>query len=190
DYRENTYAAGKIPGGFFKREGRPNDKETLTSRLIDRPLRPLFPKGWNRETQVIALVLSADIENDPDILGVTGASTALMVSDIPYDRAMAAVRVGLIDGRYVINPTTTELQASRLDLVVAGTAEAVVMVESGAQEVGEAEALGAIYAGHEEVKKLVALQHRMREMAGVPKRSFSSPAADEELERQVTAKWR
>src|SRR5438093_8893635 len=189
DYRENTYAAGKIPGGFFKREGRPNDKETLTSRLIDRPLRPLFPKGWSCETQVIALVLSADIENDPDILGVTGASTALMVSDIPYDRAMAAVRVGLIEGRYVINPTTTELQSSKLDLVVAGTGDAVVMVESGAQEVTWSEALGAIYAGHEEIKTLVALQHRLRETVGLPKRAFSPPAADEDLERAISSRW-
>jgi ribonuclease PH len=182
DYRENTYAAGKIPGGFFKREGRPNDKETLTSRLIDRPLRPLFPKGWNCETQVIALVLSADIENDPDILGVTGASAALFISEIPFVRPIAAVRVGLVDGRYVINPTTTELAASRLDLVVAGTADAIVMVEAGAREISESEAISAIYAAHEEIKKIVALQHKLREMVGRPKRSFTSPEVDHAFE--------
>jgi polyribonucleotide nucleotidyltransferase len=190
DYRENTYAAGKIPGGFFKREGRPNDKETLTSRLIDRPLRPLFPEGWNCETQVIALVLSADIENDPDVLGVTGASAALTISDIPYYNPIAAVRVGLVDGRYIINPTTTELQTSRLDLVVAGTAEAIVMVEAGAKEVSEAEALGAIYAGHEEIKKLVAMQVKMREMVGAPKREFAPAKLSAERERDIEAKWR
>jgi polyribonucleotide nucleotidyltransferase len=190
DYRENTYAAGKIPGGFFKREGRPNDKETLTSRLIDRPLRPLFPKGWNCETQVIALVLSADIENDPDILGVTGASAALFISEIPFDRPIAAVRVGLVDGRYVINPTTTELATSRLDLVVAGTADAVVMVEAGAREVSENEALSAIYAAHEEIKKIVALQHTLREMVGRPKRAFTAPEVDHAFEKDLVAKWR
>src|SRR5262249_7070213 len=190
DYRENTYAAGKIPGGFFKREGRPNDKETLTSRLIDRPLRPLFPKGWNCETQVIALVLSADIENDPDILGVTGASAALFISEIPFDRPIAAVRVGLVDGRYVINPTTTELATSRLDLVVAGTADAVVMVEAGAREVSENEALTAIYTAHEEIKKIVALQHRLREMVGRPKRAFTATEIDHAFEQELVAKWR
>jgi polyribonucleotide nucleotidyltransferase len=190
DYRENTYAAGKIPGGFFKREGRPNDKETLTSRLIDRPLRPLFPKGWSCETQIIALVLSADIENDPDVLSVTGASAALMLSDIPFDNPIGAVRVGLVDGSYVINPTTTQLVSSRLDLVVAGTDSAVVMVEAGALEVSEAEALGAIYAGHEEIRKLVALQRKLREMAGQPRRAFISPPADEELERSIESRYR
>src|SRR5262245_42424970 len=114
DYRENTYAAGKIPGGFFKREGRPNEKETLTSRMIDRPIRPLFPKGWRFETQVVALVLSADLENDPDILAVTGASAALAVSDIPFESPVAAVRVGLGPNGLIINPTTTQLETSRL----------------------------------------------------------------------------
>ena len=136
DYRENTYAAGKIPGGFFRREGRPNEKEVLTSRFIDRPLRPLFPTGWACETQVIALVLSADQENDPDILALTGASFALAVSDIPFPNPIAAVRVGLSpDGRFLINPTYAELTTSRFDLIVAGSADAVVMVEAGANEV-------------------------------------------------------
>ena len=190
DYRENTYAAGKIPGGFFKREGRPNDKETLTSRLIDRPLRPLFPKGWNCETQVIALVLSADIENDPDVLAVTGASFALFISDIPFENPIGAVRVGMAEGRYIINPTTTELQQSPLDLVVAGTEQAVVMVEAGAIEVSEADVLGAIYAGHEEIKKIVALQHKLRGMVGTAKRAHAAPAVDPDLEKEIEAKWR
>src|SRR3989441_8094041 len=131
DYREKAAAVGKFPGGYFKREGRPNEKETLTSRLIDRPLRPVFPPGWNYETQVIALVLSADIENDPDVLAVTGASGALTISNIPFPDPIAAVRVGIVDGKYVVNPTTTQLALSTLDLVVAGTESAVVMVEAG-----------------------------------------------------------
>ncbi|HUD72598.1 MAG TPA: polyribonucleotide nucleotidyltransferase, partial [Dongiaceae bacterium] len=143
DYRENTYAAGKIPGGFFKREGRPNEKETLTSRVIDRPIRPLFPKGWSYETQVIALVLSADLANDPDVLAVTGASAALHISEIPFTTPIAAVRVGLIDGQYVINPTYQQMDESRLDLVVVGSATEVVMVEAGASEVSEQEVLEA-----------------------------------------------
>src|SRR5438034_9345471 len=131
DYRENTDAAGKIPGGFFKREGRPNEKETLTSRMIDRPIRPLFPKGWSYETQVIALVLSADLANDPDIMAVTGASTALHLSDIPFTTPIAAVRVGLVNGEYLINPTYQQLDESRLDLVVVGIATEGVMVDAG-----------------------------------------------------------
>ena len=144
DYRENTYAAGKIPGGFFKREGRPNEKETLTSRMIDRPIRPLFPKGWSYETQVIALVLSADLANDPDVLAITGASTALHLSDIPFTAPIAAVRVGLNEQGYVLNPTYEQMESSRLDLVVVGSATDVVMVEAGANEVSEREMLEAI----------------------------------------------
>src|SRR5512139_3692871 len=133
DYRENTYAAGKIPGGFFKREGRPNEKEVLTSRMIDRPLRPLFPEGYNLDTQVIALLLSADLENDSDTLAITGASTALLLSEIAFDHAVAAVRVGYWDEKVVVNPSNTELRTkSKLNLLVAGTADAIVMVESGA----------------------------------------------------------
>src|SRR2546422_5638051 len=131
DYRENTYAAGKIPGGFFKREGRPTEKEILTSRLIDRPLRPLFPEGYNYETQVIALVLSADKENDPDIMSISGASAALYCSPIPFFKPIAGVRVGLMNGAFVINPTTSSLKDSRLNLTIAGNEEAIVMVEAG-----------------------------------------------------------
>ncbi len=164
DYRENTYAAGKIPGGFFRREGRPNEKEVLTSRMIDRPLRPLFPEGWACETQIIAMVLSADGENDADVLAITGASAALGISNIPFPFPIAAVRVGLTEeGEYMINPTISELETCRLDLIVAGSSEAVVMVEAGAKQVQEEEMLGAIYAGHEAVKKLIQVQQELIE---------------------------
>ena len=170
DYRENTYAAGKIPGGFFKREGRPNEKEILTSRMIDRPLRPLFPEGYANETQVIGLLLSADLENDSDTLAITGASAALYLSSIPFETPIAAVRVGFWDGQCVINPTSTELRTkSRLNLLVAGTEEAIVMVESGAQEISEAEMVQALAEGHATIKKLVALQKDLRAKAGKPK---------------------
>src|SRR5213075_135287 len=135
DYRENTYSAGKIPGGFFKREGRPSEKEILTSRLIDRPLRPLFPKGFNCETQVIATVLSHDRENDPDTLALLGASTALVLSDIPWNGPIAAVRIGRIGGQFVINPTTSQLASSDMNVIVAGSRDAIVMVEGGASMV-------------------------------------------------------
>ena len=131
DYREYTYSAGKIPGGFFKREGRPSEREILTSRLIDRPLRPLFPEGWSTETQIVAMVLSADSENDPDIIGVTASSAALYISNIPFDKPIAAVRVGLLDGKFVCNPTVAEQKTSLLNIVVAGSDEAIVMVEVG-----------------------------------------------------------
>ena len=148
DYRENTYAAGKIPGGFFKREGRPNEKEILTSRMIDRPLRPLFPEGYANETQVIGLLLSADLENDSDTLAITGASAALYLSSIPFESPIGAVRVGFWDGQCVINPTSTELRTkSKLNLLVAGTEDAIVMVESGAQEISEAEMVQALAEG-------------------------------------------
>src|SRR5213594_242541 len=149
DYRENTYAAGKIPGGFFKREGRPNEKEILTSRMIDRPLRPLFPEGYANETQVIGLLLSADLENDSDTLAITGASAALYLSSIPFETPIGAVRVGFWDGQCVLNPTSTELRTkSKLNLLVAGTEDAIVMVESGAQEISEAEIVQALTDGH------------------------------------------
>jgi polyribonucleotide nucleotidyltransferase len=181
DYRENTYAAGKIPGGFFKREGRPNEKETLTSRLIDRPIRPLFPKGWSYETQVIALVLSADLANDPDVLAVTGASAALLLSDIPFATPIAAVRVGLIEGQYVLNPTYEQMDHSRLDLVVVGSATEVVMVEAGASEVSEREILEAIWFGQQQCKVLVDLQEQIRREAGKPKRAAKAHDLDPSL---------
>src|SRR6478735_5297914 len=139
DYKEYTYASGRIPGGFFKREGKPPEKEVLTSRVIDRPIRPLFPEGWRYETQIIALVLSADGENDTDVMAITGASAALALSEIPFQKTIAGVRVGLVDGNFVINPTFAERKISRLDLVVAGSKDGIVMVEAGAKEVSEAQ---------------------------------------------------
>ncbi|HYO79316.1 MAG TPA: polyribonucleotide nucleotidyltransferase, partial [Thermoanaerobaculia bacterium] len=162
DYKEYTYAGGRIPGGFFKREGRPTEKEILTSRLIDRPLRPSFQKGYRQETQVIALVLSADGENDPDILAINGASAALVISEIPFHNAIGAVRVGYIDGQIVINPTNAQRDLSDLDLVVAGTENAIVMVEAGAREVDETVVLDAFDAAHAEIRRICDLQNQLR----------------------------
>jgi len=185
DYRENTYAAGKIPGGFFKREGRPNEKEILTSRLIDRPIRPLFPDGWNCETQVIALVLSYDGENDPDTLAVTGASFALSLSDIPFPIPIAAVRVGLVNDQIVINPTELEQESSRLDLVVAAGAQDVVMVEAGAHEVSEDQILEAIQKGQDACRRIVELQVAMQQALGKTPRTFQAATDPEDLYKQV-----
>jgi polyribonucleotide nucleotidyltransferase len=156
DYRENTYSAGKIPGGFFKREGRPTEKEILVSRLIDRPMRPLFPDSWRNETQIIAMVLSADSDNDPDVIAVTAASAAAYCSDLPFNDPIAAVRVGLLDGQLVANPTVAEQKTSKLNIVVAGTGDGIVMVESGAFEVSEEKVVEALEFGHAQVKKIVA----------------------------------
>jgi polyribonucleotide nucleotidyltransferase len=156
DYRENTYSAGKIPGGFFKREGRPTEKEILTSRLIDRPMRPLFPESWRNETQIIAMVLSADSANDPDVIAVTAASAAAYCSDLPFTDPIAAVRVGLLDGQLVANPTVAEQKVSKLNIIIAGTADGIVMVESGAFEVSEEKVVEALEFGHAQVKKIVA----------------------------------
>jgi polyribonucleotide nucleotidyltransferase len=156
DYRENTYSAGKIPGGFFKREGRPTEKEILVSRLIDRPMRPLFPDSWRNETQIIAMVLSADSDNDPDVIAVTAASAAAYCSDLPFTDPIAAVRVGLLDGKLVANPTVAEQKVSKFNIVVAATANGIVMVESGAFEVPEEKVVEALEFGHEQIKKIVA----------------------------------
>jgi polyribonucleotide nucleotidyltransferase len=156
DYRENTYSAGKIPGGFFKREGRPTEKEILTSRLIDRPMRPLFPESWRNETQINSMVLSADSDNDPDVIAVTGAAAAAYCSDLPFPTPIAAVRVGLVNGQLVANPTVAEQKASLLNIVIAGSDEAIVMVESGALEVSEETVVEALEFGHSQVKKIVA----------------------------------
>ncbi len=185
DYRENTYAAGKIPGGFFKREGRPNEKEILTSRLIDRPIRPLFPEGWSSETQVIALVLSYDQENDPDTLAVIGASSALHLSDIPFPMPIAAVRVGMVNDQIMINPTEKEMLSSRLDLVVAAGAEDVVMVEAGASEVSEDQILEAIRAGQEACRTIANLQKEMFQALGKTRRQVVKKEFPEELRRQI-----
>src|SRR5438034_1720957 len=156
DYREYTYASGRIPGGFFKREGKPAEKEVLTSRVIDRPIRPLFPSGWRYETQVIALVLSADAENDTDVLAITGASAALALSEIPFEKTIAGVRGGLVDEQYVVNPTFEQRKRSQLDLVVAGSKDGLVMVEAGAKEVSEEQVVGALEAAHAAIKQIVA----------------------------------
>jgi polyribonucleotide nucleotidyltransferase len=169
DYREYTYAAGRIPGGFFKREGRPTEKEILTSRLIDRPLRPLFPEGFFNDVQVIAFVLSADGQNDPDTLAINGASTALVMSNIPFYHPVGAVRVGYIDGEVVINPTNAQRDASELDLVVVGTEDAVSMVEAGANQLSEELILDCIFKGHLEVQKIIRAQHAMFRERGMSK---------------------
>src|SRR6059036_1975076 len=153
DYREYTYASGRIPGGFFKREGKPAEKEVITSRCIDRPIRPLFPSGWRYETQIIALVLSADQENDTDVLAITGASAALALSEIPFEKTIAGVRVGLLDGTYIINPTFEQRKTSKLDLVVAGSQDGIVMVEAGDKEVTEQQVVEALQAAHAAIKQ-------------------------------------
>jgi len=175
DYRENTYAAGRIPGGWFKREGRPTEKEILTSRLIDRPLRPLFPKGFNHETQIIAFVLSADGQNDPDVLALNAASVALTCSRVPFYSPIGAVRVGSIGGQFVLNPTNAEREKSEIDLVVAGTEEAVVMVEAGAREVSEQRILDAILFGHEAIRRIVAAQKELQKRGGFDKPAWQAP---------------
>jgi polyribonucleotide nucleotidyltransferase len=185
DYQEKTFAAGKIPGGFFKREGRPAEKEILTSRLIDRPLRPLFPAGFNAETQVIATVLSHDKENDPDVIALLGASTALVLSDIPWAGPIAAVRIGRIGGQFVINPTTSELATSDMNIIVAGSRDAIVMVEGGAAMAPEGVVLEALYTAHERLQPLIKLQDELRARVGKPKRTVTPPAVNADLERQV-----
>ena len=185
DYREYAYASGRIPGGFFKREGKPTEKEVLTSRLIDRPIRPLFPTGWSRETQVIALLLSADDENDSDVLALTGASAALSISRIPFERPIAAVRVGLIDGETVINPTYPERKRSDLDLVVAGSDDAIVMVEAGAQEVTEEAMLQALEAGHTAIRSIVAAIAEMTAAVGRAKISVEAPRIDAGFRQEI-----
>ncbi len=181
DYRENTYASGRIPGGFFKREGKPPEKEVLTSRLIDRPIRPLFPAGWRRESQVVAFVISADTDNDSDVLALTGASAALAVSEIPMAATIAAVRVGMLDGKLIINPTYDQRRRGRLDLVVAGSRDALVMVEAGAQQLSEAEMIDALDAGHEAIRGIIDEIDKLAEAAGKPKLSVEARAPAPEV---------
>ncbi len=192
DYRENTYAGGRIPGGFFKREGRPTEREILTCRVIDRGLRPLFPDGWRRETQIIAWVLSADDENAPDVLGITGASMALMnAKDIPFDTPLAGVRVGRIDGEFVLFPTYAEQAESDLDLVVAGTEDAIAMVECGASVLPEAIILDALDLAHREIRKLIAVQREIVAERGVVKTSFEPPTTPwpDDFEQMLRSRW-
>jgi polyribonucleotide nucleotidyltransferase len=188
DYREYTYASGRIPGGFFKREGKPAEKEVLTSRVIDRPIRPLFPSGWRYETQIIALVLSADTENDTDVLAITGASAALAISEIPFDRTIAGVRVGLVDGQYVINPTFEQRKQSRIDLVVAGTSDGIVMVEAGAREVTEEQVVEALNSAHTAIRQIVAEIDGLARDVGRPKLSIAKKEIGHEFYRDVEEK--
>src|SRR5947209_13671942 len=172
DYREYTYAAGKFPGGFIKREGRPSEKEILTSRLIDRPVRPLFPEGFTYETQIIAMVLSADPERDPSVLAIIGAGAALAISDVPFQHVLAGVRVGLIGGTYRANPSYDETKDAKLNIVVAGTDQGIVMVEAGANEASEEEVLKAIEFGHDCCKKVAEGIRELVRLAGKPKRAY------------------
>src|SRR5262250_3053940 len=179
DYREYTYAAGRIPGGFIKREGRPSEREILTSRVIDRPIRPLFPEAFRCETQVIAFVLSADTSNDPDVAAINGASCALAISDIPFQGPIGAVRVGLVDGQFVLNPTYSEIRDGLLNLMVVGSSEAIVMIEAGSREVKEDTVVDAIEFAHAEIKKICSAINELREKAGKAKREVAKPEFDE-----------
>src|SRR6202165_1130215 len=179
DYQERTFAAGKIPGGFFKREGRPSEKEILTSRLIDRSMRPLFPKGYDKETQIVVTVLSADRDNDPDMLSLIATSAALEVSDIPCAGPVAAVRMGRVDGKLVVNPLFSEIEQSDISLVVAATPESIVMLEGGAQIVDEEAILEALFTAHEELRPVFELQQELRRLAGKPKREFKKKEFDQ-----------
>ena len=187
DYIEKTYAAGRIPGGFFKREGKPSEKETLTSRLIDRPIRPLFPEGYLNEVQVIIHVLSVNPEIDPDIAAMIGASAALSIAGIPFNGPVGAARVGYIDGQYVLNPTATQLKTSQLDLVVAGTETAVLMVESEAKQLSEEIMLGAVVFGHDQSKAVINAIHELVRDGGKPEVQWTAPAKNEPLIARVTA---
>ncbi|MDX6699231.1 MAG: polyribonucleotide nucleotidyltransferase, partial [Solirubrobacteraceae bacterium] len=186
DVEERMYAAGKIPGSFFKREGRAGEKGTLTARMIDRPLRPLFPKGWRYETQLVSIPLSIDHVHPYDILAMNGASAALMVSNIPFPTPVGAVRIGKIDGNFVVNPNEEDLlENSELDLVVAGTEDAILMVEAGATEISEAEILDALDIAHDNIKKLCALQRELAEKAGKEKLEVEVPQVDEKLLEEI-----
>jgi polyribonucleotide nucleotidyltransferase len=185
DYQERTFAAGKIPGGFFKREGRPSEKEILTSRLIDRSMRPLFPKGYDKETQIVVTVLSADRDNDPDMLSLIAASAALEVSDIPHNGPVAALRMGRIDGKLIANPTLEELEGSDISMVVAAKPDSIVMLEGGAQIVDEESVLEALFTAHESLNPIFELQSELRRLAGKPKRQFTPKTLDPALVEAV-----
>jgi len=187
DVEERLYAAGKIPGGFIKREGRPTEHSILACRLADRPLRPLFPKGYRNDVQVVITVLSADQENDSDMLGIVGASAALSISDIPFAGPVGAVHVGYLNDELVINPLESQMAESRLDLAIAGTSDAVMMVEAGAKELPEALMLQAVRYGHEALQDLIKMQEKLVQAAGKPKRTFAAPQADKHLQEKVAA---
>lgn len=186
NYQEKAYAGGKIPGGFFKREGRPSENETLSSRLIDRPIRPLFPEHFFNETQIMATVISADRDHDPAMLSIVGASAALEVSDIPFQGPIAGVKVGRVDGKFICNPSAEELEKSDIEIVVAGSRDAVIMVEGGAAIVSEQEMLDAVYFGHAALQPLLDAQKELRALAGVAKREVVAPSVDETLKSKVS----
>src|SRR5690349_6004293 len=175
DYREYTYAGGRIPGGFIKREGRPSEKEILTSRQIDRPIRPLFPEAFRNETQVVAFVYSADKENDPDVLGINGASCALALSDIPFQGPVGAVRIGIVDEQFIVNPTYAEREKSLLNIMVVGTKDGITMIESGAKQIEEERVVDAIEFAHGEIKKICAGIEDLVRRAGKTKRLVTAP---------------
>src|ERR1044071_3969150 len=189
EYREANYAAGRIPGNYFRREGRPNEKEVLTSRLIDRPCRPLFAEGYRNETQVIASVISADNDNNPDVIAITGASCALYLSDIPFLNPIAGVRIGLIEGRYIVNPTYDEVRESRLNLIVAGTEEAIVMVEAGSNEVSEEIMVEALMLAHKEINRLCRWQKELYKALEIRKRDVPVVELNAEMVREITEKF-
>ena len=189
EYRESAYSAGRIPGNYFRREGRPGEKETLTSRLIDRPVRPLFPDNFRFETQIVATVISADPDNDPDVIAIRGASGALFLSDVPFVNPIAGVRIGLVDGKYIINPTYDQRRESALNLIVAGTEEAIVMVEAEANEVAENIMVEALMLAHKEINRLCRWQKELGRALEIPKREFVAPALDEELSREIEEKY-
>ena len=189
EYRESNYAAGRIPGNYFRREGRPNEKEVLTCRLIDRPCRPLFAKGYRNETQVIATVISADQDNNPDVIAITGTSCALYLSDIPFMDPIAGVRIGLIEGRYIINPTYDEVRESRLNLIVAGTEEAIVMVEAGAEEISEEIMVEALMVAHKEINRLCRWQKELYKALDVQKREVVPPVLNEEMMGEIARNY-
>src|SRR5947208_8304251 len=188
DYREYTYASGRIPGGFFKREGKPTEKEVLTSRCIDRPTPPLLPAGWRYETQIIALVLSADQETDTDVLAITGASAALALSEIPFEKTIAGVRIGLVDGQFLVNPTFQQRKESKLDLIVAGSKDGLVMVEAGAREVTEEQAVQALETAHAAIKQIVAAIDDLAREAGKAKLKVAKKEIGHDFYREVEEK--
>lgn len=191
DYRENTYAAGKIPGGFFKREGRPSEREILVSRLIDRPIRPLFPDGYFFDTQIVALLLSADLENEPDTLGIIGASAALYFSEIPFTTPLGAVKVGLVDGQFLINPTVAQLEKSPLNMAVVGTEQGIIVIEAGAVEIEEEKIVEAVSLAREPIRRIIEAQKDLFRKLGLKKREFTVKTVDaakaEQVERRIGA---
>src|SRR5688500_10511535 len=189
EYRESSYSAGRIPGNYFRREGRPSEKEVLTCRLIDRPVRPLFADGYRFETQIVASVISSDSENDPDVIAITGASCALYLSDIPFHNPIAGVRIGLIDGKYLINPTFEERRESDLNLIVAGTEEAICMVECEALEVEEKVMVEALMFAHREIKRLCLWQKELFKALDITKRVFEVPPLDADIVADVEKNW-